>query len=213
VGAGDLSNNGFDDIIFFASSEKINGLINTGGTKFEHVVSDENSGSCFNIEMIDINNDGKLDLLAALPSTKNGTVLLMKNNGDMTFSNKLSKTRGAEGDCFTLGDFNGDRRPDMAFGETFVLGCLDAPRSFRLKLPHIEKATYTQNGQLILKGKNFRLVDALVRIDGEALPVEKIAKWTKSSILIQNLNLSKGSHTCLVLSKGEGSTPITFTVD
>ena len=213
VGAGDISNNGFDDIFFVPSSGKISGLINTAGTKFEHVVSDENSGSCFNIETIDINNDGLMDLLAALPYTNNGTVHLMKNNGDMTFDTKRSKTRGAEGDSFTVGDFNGDRRPDMAFGETFVLGCLDAPRSFGLKLAYAKQVTYTQDNKLIIKGKYFKLTKGVVKIDGEAIAAEKIINWTKNSILIQNLSLSKGSHTCLVLAKGEGSTPIVFTVN
>jgi len=213
VSAGDVSNNGYDDIVFFPSSGKISGLLNTGGIKFDLVAREENSGSCFNIETIDINNDGLMDLLAALPFTNNGTVHLMKNNGDMTFSKKISKTKGAEGDSFTLGDFNGDRRPDMAFGETFILGCLDAPRSFRLKLAHVNQVTYTQDNRLIIKGKYFKLVKGVVKIDGQAVASDKIINWTKNSILIQNISLSKGSHTCLVLAKGEGSTPITFAVN
>jgi hypothetical protein len=101
----------------------------------------------------------------------------------------------------------------MAWGETFILGCLDAPRSFRLKLAYVNQVTYTQDKKLIIKGKYFKLTKGVVKIDGKAVAAEKIINWKKNSILIQNLDLSPGSHTCLVLAKGEGSTPLTFIVE
>lgn len=209
----DIINDGYDDIAFFPRSGYVNGLLNSKGTKFEHIISDNYSGTCFNIETLDINNDGYRDLLNALPFANRGSVHLMKNNGDVSFDTKISKTKGAEGDHFTIGDFNGDRRPDMAFGETFVLGCLDAPRSFRMKLAHVNQVIYTQDNRLIIKGNYFKLVKGIVKIDGKTVAAAKIINWKKNSILIQNLVLSKGQHTCLVLAKGEGSTPITFTVN
>jgi len=214
VGTLDIENDGYDDIAFLPFTGYFHGLLNSKGTKFEHIISDNYSGNSFHIEKIDINNDGLWDLL--LPISSKLHVELMKNETtteQISFNTKVSKAKGAEGDQFTVGDFDGDRRPDMAFGETFVLGCLDAPRSFRMKLAHVNQVIYTQDKRLIIKGKYFKLVKGVVKIDGKEVASAKITTWKKNSILIQNLDLSSGQHTCLVLAKGEGSTPITFTVN
>ena len=66
---------------------------------------------------VDMNGDGKLDLVVANPSssgTSPGTVSVLNGNGDGTFGAPVSYTAGVEPISAIAADLNGDGRPDLA---------------------------------------------------------------------------------------------------
>jgi len=206
----DMNNDGYDDIAFSPWSGFLSSFINHSGKSFEMIASDSYTGHSFVILAYDINNDSRMDLI--VPSSTYNKIYLYKSEGKFKFEEMKSKVGGETPDRMTVGDFNGDRRPDIAFGETKVVGALDVPHSFGLILAHVNKVIYTENGKLIIKGKNFNNNKDKVKIDGKSVSAGKIASWSSKKIIISNYKLEKGTHTCLVLVGGEGSTPLSFKV-
>lgn len=67
----------------------------------------------FSVTSVDINGDGKLDLVVANENTN--TVGILLGNGDGTFAAQVTYTAGAGSNptLATVGDVNGDGRPDI----------------------------------------------------------------------------------------------------
>ena len=95
VAVGDINNDGLADI-FFTSNDASNRLyLNKGGMQFEDITaaaglsSNKWSGGC---SMVDVNNDGYLDIYVNNDGPTNDEELLSNdlfiNNGNLSFSNK-----------------------------------------------------------------------------------------------------------------------------
>ncbi|WP_298475694.1 VCBS repeat-containing protein [uncultured Maribacter sp.] len=93
VSAGDINNDGLVDL-FFTANMKANVLyLNKGGFKFEDITKSANIEGdnrwCTGSTMVDINNDGFLDIYVSVSGKKgNCNNLLYINNGDSTFTEK-----------------------------------------------------------------------------------------------------------------------------
>ncbi len=95
VSTGDINNDGLVDIYFSANSTTGKLYLNKGGFEFEDITSgsglDTLSGWKTGVVMVDINQDGLLDLYlcrAGWHTPKYRKNLLFINNGDLTFSEK-----------------------------------------------------------------------------------------------------------------------------
>lgn len=72
------------------------------------------------IEIADFNRDGKVDIATTAIGSSNYSILL--GNGDGTFTFKESKSSGGvAGECFGVGDLNGDHELDLAITNTTTI--------------------------------------------------------------------------------------------
>jgi len=62
----------------------------------------------------DFNGDGKLDLVAANNNSPVSSAVVLLGNGDGTFQTGVSYPLGKEANFVTVGDFNGDKKLDLA---------------------------------------------------------------------------------------------------
>lgn len=72
----------------------------------------------------DFNQDGHLDLAVTAGMdirTDQGTIYTYLGNGDGSFQSAL-ETPGGTGPALTVGDLNGDGKPDLIAGESYLLG-------------------------------------------------------------------------------------------
>ena len=96
VSVGDINNDNLDDIFFTGNMTENRLYLNKGNLEFEDITSSAGVGGddkwYTGSTMIDINNDGYLDIyvsVAGLNGVKNNELLI--NNGDNTFSEKASE--------------------------------------------------------------------------------------------------------------------------
>ncbi len=93
VSAGDINNDGLVDLFFTANMKSNTLYLNKGGFKFEDITDKANIAGddrwVTGTTMIDINNDGYLDIYVSVSGKENNRKnLLYINNGDATFTEK-----------------------------------------------------------------------------------------------------------------------------
>ena len=122
---GDFNGDGKPDfageVAFAPSSPTLGVYLGNGNGTFQAEISTsipQNTGA---IAAADLNGDGKADLATVYPgcSAGNNTCLpgdlaVLISNGDGTFQSAVEYTTGLEPESLTIGDFNGDAKPDVA---------------------------------------------------------------------------------------------------
>src|SRR5690349_7591428 len=94
-----------------------------------HTFGVGSEGSPFSLAIGDLNGDGNLDVIVAnygctlCSPPVNGSVSVLVGKGDGTFQSTTNYDTGPNPQSVTLGDFNGDGKPDVVvtnFGSTNI---------------------------------------------------------------------------------------------
>jgi len=121
VAVGDFNGDGNPDIAVSNFHGPISILLGDGDGRFHkgEDISIQDTFDYDQIEAVDFNRDGKLDLAIATERQSDGTNLLkvLLGNGDGTFQRDMDVTSAFFIFCFATGDFNGDGIPDLAAEE------------------------------------------------------------------------------------------------
>jgi hypothetical protein len=119
IAVADLRKNGKLDLAVACSGTgAISVLLGNGNGTFQQAVSYTGPGFAYWVAVADLNGDGKPDLaganfsLGTSPPTTEVSVFL--GNGDGTFGPPTNYPSGGENTYIAIGDFNNDKKPDLA---------------------------------------------------------------------------------------------------
>src|SRR5882672_1798713 len=163
VAVGDIDNDGLPDIFFAGNMVSSRLYLNKGNMQFEDIT--ERAGVktnrwCTGATMVDINNDGLLDIYVSVSGPGAGSKgvdranLLFINNGDHTFT-EAAHQYGIADTGFTTHavflDYNGDGYLDLFLlnnsPQDFARGAADAhPLGVRANTPASYNTLYRNNG-------------------------------------------------------------------
>ena len=134
VESADFDGDNFEDFIVAEAWANIHFFKNNFGESFQINFAGSNIGSVFHTLAYDINQDSQIDLIAA---AFDGNVYLYENLGGFNFNEILCKVSTSGNYGLSVGDFDGDRIPDMAFGKDPVVIVFNAPNSFDTIKPNV----------------------------------------------------------------------------
>ncbi len=201
INSGDFDNDGKDDFIVAEAWANLHFFRNEGDT-FNIVYSGSNIGSTFSTEVKDINNDNKIDVVAA---TFKGNIYLYENLGKFNFKEIHSSLNSSSNYGLAIGDFDGDGKDDIAYGTDPVLISFNCYAIFGLKYSN------PRHFIPIWSGNPYQPMAILVKdanLLGDNLqPYDEIGIFTKDS---------QGNEVCVgdgkVTTPVGGKTPLNITV-
>jgi len=124
--AADLTGNGILDLIESDYSSTLNVFIGNGDGTFQPAVSYDPGNYPRNVVPVDLDHDGKIDLVVTnvgigpggaifgKVGAQPGSVSILMGNGDGTFQQPITYGPSAFPGYTVVGDFNGDGYPDLA---------------------------------------------------------------------------------------------------
>src|SRR5260370_4517138 len=101
-----------------SGSNNVSVLLGNGDGTFQAAIA---FGAGFNPHFValgDFNSDGRLDLAAVNYGSATATVSVLLGNGDGTFHTAENSATSRRAWALAVGDFHGDRRPDLAVANT-----------------------------------------------------------------------------------------------
>lgn len=162
VAIGDINNDGLPDLFLAGNMVSSRLYLNKGNMRFEDITEAAGVKTdrwCTGVTMVDINNDGYLDIYVSVsgPPWSTGASranLLFINNGDGTFTESAAKYGIADTGFTTQAvflDYNGDGYLDLFLlensPEDFTRGGLTVhPAGLRMKSPRSYNRLYRNNG-------------------------------------------------------------------
>ena len=163
VAAGDINNDGLPDLYFVANSGKNKLFLNKGDLKFEDITKkagvEGTSSWSTGASMVDINNDGLLDIYVSAVSGLldfEGHNELFINNGDGTFSEQAAKY-GLDFKGYSTQSYFFDYDKDGDLDVYIVNHAVHTTRSHGPALVRKERAPLV--GDVLLENKNGKFVD------------------------------------------------------
>jgi len=149
VAIGDINNDGLDDIYFSGNTVNNRLYLNQGNFKFKDITTTAkvtgDKGFKTGVTMVDINNDGLLDIYACKSAVNNEELrknILYINNGDLTFTNKAEEFGLADsGYSVQAYFFDSDDDNDL---DAYVL---NHPRN--LKEANVIKVAQNKSGKIV----------------------------------------------------------------
>ena len=160
VAIGDINNDGLQDVFFTGNMVKNRLYLNKGGMKFENITDQsavaEKQGWCTGASMVDINQDGYLDIYICRSADDDASKrknLLFINNKDLTFTEQAEQYGLADNGYSTQATFfDYDKDGDL---DCFVLnhsvskystGVTENPEIRNKKLPEYASRLYRNEG-------------------------------------------------------------------
>ncbi|HZL37246.1 MAG TPA: FG-GAP-like repeat-containing protein, partial [Tepidisphaeraceae bacterium] len=123
IAVGDFNGDGKIDLaVANANSDNVSVLLGNGDGTFQAASNYAAGISPVSVTVGDFNGDGKPDLAVALADYYSNNVSVLLGNGNGTFQPTVNYTAGTRPQSVTVGDFNGDGKPDLAVADSFSFG-------------------------------------------------------------------------------------------
>lgn len=169
VAIGDINNDGLDDI-YFTSNQQSNKLyLNTGDFKFEDITTkakvEDATGWTTGVTMIDINNDGWLDIYVCKSASLNNNAFrknkLFINQKDGTFKEE-AKNWGLDDDGFSVQAYFFDYDKDGDLDMYLINHRVDFLNSTNLEFMLNDKDFYPQTSDHLYRNDGNRFTDVTI---------------------------------------------------